>query len=201
MHMEKLEYEKLSHRDAQLEISRGIIQRKLGNLKRTDPAILDYDATKAKLQNELNAVIQERGVIREKLEKTKPLLDIQASHDKAKAIPKILISLSLDQEPKELDDEFCYGHCFSPCNHTVKLTIFDLIPDSQPAAWDALIRELADFNGQIRCPKCVSEKNSLKAKLMEKINALRARMPEATIADQDPRYSISTARFNIHIKR
>jgi hypothetical protein len=199
--MEKAEYEQLMHRDGELETSRHLIQTKLANLKTSDPAILDYDATKKKLHNELNAVIQERGVIRENLERAKPLLDIQASHDVAKAIPKILISVSLDQQPKALDDEFGYDHTFQPCNHSTKRDIYDLIPDSDPNAWNALVRDLADFNGIIRCPKCVAERNSLKAQLKEKINALRARMPDATIADQDPRKTVSTARYNVHIKK
>jgi len=199
--MERTEYEKLCARDGKLEADRHLIQLRLANLKTSDPAILDYDATKKKLQNELNTVIQERGVIRVKLEQAKPLLDIQASHDMANAIPKILISVSLDQQPKDLDDELGYEHRFQPCNHTAKLDIYDLIPDSDPAAWNALVRNLADFNGIIRCPKCITEKNSLKAQLMEKINALRSKMPEATIADQDPRKTVSTARYNVHIKK
>ena len=199
--MEKAEYEQLMHRDGELETSRHLIQTKLANLKTSDPAILDYDATKKKLHGELNTVIQERGVIRAKLEQAKPLLDIQASHDIANAIPKILISVSLDQQPKELSDDLGYDHTFQLCNHTAKLDIYDLIPDSDPAAWNALVRELADFNGIIRCPKCITEKNGLKAQLMEKINALRARMPEAIIDDQDSRKAVSTARYNVHIKK
>jgi hypothetical protein len=170
-------------------------------LKTSDPAILDYDATKKKLQNELNVLFEERGIIRAKLEQAKPLLDIQASHDKAHSIPKILISVSLDQEAKELDDELCYSHHFQPCNHTVKQSIFNLIPDSQPASWNALVDQLADFDGHVNCPKCITEKNGLRAKLKEQIAALRARMPEAEIADQEPRKKVSTARFNVHVKK
>lgn len=199
--MEKEEYEAGCHRDGLLAVSRSTIQRKLANLNKNDPAILDYDATKTRLQNELNAVIQEQGMIRAKLKEARPQLNIQTSRAKAKTIPKILLSVSLDQQPKELDDELCYEHSFSPCNHTAKLSVYDLISDSEPNAWNALVDVLADFNGQIRCPKCIAEKNGLRTKLMEKINALRARMPEATIADQEPRKTISTARFNVHIKK
>jgi hypothetical protein len=201
MKMEKVEYEELSRRHAELEGSRHLAQTKLSNLRRVDPAIPDFDARKTELEKELSVVFQEQNTIRVKLEQAKPLLDIQTSHEKAKAIPKILISISLDQQPKELDDDLGYEHCYQPCNHTAKLSIYDLIPDSQPAAWNALVDQLADFNGHIHCPKCIAEKNGLRAKLMEKINALRAKMPEATIADQEPHKTVSTARFNVHIKK
>ena len=200
--MEELQFEELRRKDGQLEQSRSTIQRKLGNLKKTDPAILDYDATKANLQKDLTAVQQEQNVIRNKIAEAKPLMDIQASHSKAKSIPKILFSVALDQELKTLDEDLSFDHRFQPCNHTVKRSIFDLIPESQPAAWNALIDQLAVFeDGRIQCPKCIAEKNGLRAKLRDQINALRARMPEAEIADQEPRHTVSTARFNVHIKK
>jgi hypothetical protein len=199
--MEQVEYEELSRRDAELEGSRHLTQTKLANLRKVDPAIPDFDARKRELEKDLNSVLQERNMIRAKLEEAKPLLDKQASCAKAKTIPKILLSVSLDQQPKDLDDELGYDHRFQPCNHAAKLSIYDLIPDSQPAAWNALIDQLAVFDGMIKCPKCISEKNSLRAKLMAQINELRKKMPEATIADQEPRKTISTARFNVHIKK
>jgi len=199
--MEKAEYEKLSARDGKLEADRHLTQLKLANLKTSDPAILDYNVTKTKLQNELNAVAQEQGIIRNKLAEAKPLLDIQYSHSKAKSIPKILFSVSLDQQLKILDDDLSFDHQYQPCNHTVSRSIFDLIPASQPNAWNALIDQLADFDGHTNCPKCITEKNGLRAKLREQINALRARMPEAEIADQEPRKTVSTARFNVHLKK
>jgi len=200
--MEELQFEELRHRDGQLEQSRHLIQTRLGNLKKTDPAILNYDATKATLQKDLTAIQQEQNMIRNKIAEAKPLMDIQASHNKAKSIPKILFSVTLDQEIKILDDDLCFDHQFQPCNHTVKRSIFDLIPDSQPAAWNALIDQLAVFeDGRIQCPKCITEKNGLRAKLRDQINALRERMPEAIIADQEPRKTVSTARFNVHIKK
>lgn len=200
--MEELEFEKLRRMDGELEQSRSTIHRKLSNLKKTDPAILDYNATKTKLEKDLITVIQEQNMIRTKLVEAKPLMDIQASHLKAKSIPKILFSVTLDQQTKDLDDDLSFDHQFQPCNHTVKRSIFDLIPASQPASWNLLIDQLAVFeDGKIKCPKCIAERNSLKAQLMEKINALRARMPEATIADQEPRKTVSTATFNVHIKK
>lgn len=200
--MEKIEYEELCRREGELEQSRSTIHRQLVNLKRVDPAILDYDARKKELENDLNVVSQEKTMIRAKLDQAKPLLDIATSRSRAKAIPKVLISLSLDQQPKELDDELSYEHCYRPCNHIVKQTIFDLIPASNPAAWNALIDQYAIFDGQINCPTCMSEKKKLTAKIMERINELRRKMPEATIADQSDRNKIiSSARFNVHIKR
>jgi hypothetical protein len=170
-------------------------------LRRTDPAITDYDAAKQTLQKQLTENNQRRIIINAKLVEAKPQLDIEASHAKAKAIPKILLSVSLDREVKEFDAQLCFTHHFHACDHNVKLSVFDLIPDSDPNAWNALVDQMADFDGQVRCPKCVSEKNSLRAKLKEKIDALRARMPEATIADEEPRKTVSTAHYNVHIKR
>jgi len=200
--MEELDFEELRRRDGELEQSRSTIQRKLCNLKKVDPAISDYDATKTKLEKELTPIQQEQNMIRNKIAEAKPLMDIQYSRNKANSIPKILFSVSLDQQLKTLDDDLSFDHQFQPCNHTVKRSIFDLIPESQPAAWNALIDQLAVFeDGRIQCPKCITERKSLKAKLMEQINALRARMPEAEINDQEPRKTVSTARFNVHIKK
>jgi len=100
-----------------------------------------------------------------------------------------------------LDDDLGFTHPFQPCRHTVKLTIFDVIPASQTASWNALIDQLAEFDGHINCPKCITEKNGLRAKLRAEIATLRARMPEAEISDQEPRKKVSVARFNVHVKR
>lgn len=199
--MEKSEYEKLSARNGELETHRDLIQRKIINLRKDNPAIADYDATKAKLQSELKPLSEELGVIRTKLEHAKPQLDKDASHAKAESIPKILFSVAVDLELKTLEDDFSFDHQFPLCKHTAKLDIFALIPDSQPAAWNALIDEFAEFNGHINCPKCVAEKNTLRTKLREKIAELRNRMPEAEIADQEPRHAVSNARFNVHVKK
>jgi len=199
--MEEVEFEKLRRMDGELEQSRHLTQTKLSNLKKADPAILDFEATQANLKKELTAIQTEQTALRNKIASAKPLMDIQASHNKANSIPKILYSVTLDQEIKTLDDDLGFSHQYQPCKHIVKLTIFDLIPASQPAALNALIDQLAEFDGHINCPKCITEKNGLRAKLKEQINALRARMPEAEINDQEPRKKVSTARFNVHIKK
>jgi len=199
--MEEVEFEKLRRMDGELEQSRHLTHTKLSNLKKSDPAILDFEATQVNLKKELTAIQHEQTAVRNKIAEAKPLMDIQASHSKAKSIPKILFSITLDQEIKTLGDDLSFDHPFHPCNHTAKLTIYDLIPASQPASWNALVDQLADFDGHVNCPKCITEKNGLRAKLKEQINALRARMPDAEIADQEPRKTVCTARFNVHIKK
>jgi len=199
--MEDLEYEEMRRKDGELETSRHLTQTRLANLKKADPAILDFELRQTTLNKELILIQQEQNALRNKIAEAKPLMDTQASHKKAKSIPKILFSVTLDQEIKTLGDDLSFNHQYHPCNHTVKVTIFDLIPDSQPASWNALVDQLADFDGHVNCPKCLTEKQSLRAKLKEQINALRARMPEAEINDQEPRKKVSTARFNVHIKK
>ena len=199
--MEELEFEEMRRKDGQLEESRHLTQTKLGNLKKADPAILDFEVRQANLKKELTAIQQEQTALRNKIAEAKPLMDMKYSRNKAKSIPKILYSVTLDQEIKTLDDDLSFDHPFQPCNHTVKVTIFDLIPESQPASWNALIDQLADFDGHTSCPKCLTEKNGLKAKLMEQMNALRIRMPDADINVPEPRKKVSTARFNVHIKK
>jgi len=199
--MEELQFEELRRRDGELEESRHLTQTRLANLKKADPAILDFEATQANLNKELAAIQHEQTAVRNKIAEAKPLMDIQYSHSKANSIPKILFSVTLDQEIKTLDDDLSFDHPFQPCRHTVKLTIYDIIPASQPAAWNALVDQFAEFDGHINCPKCITEKNGLRAKLKEQINALRARMPDAEINDQEPRKKVSVARFNIHVKK
>jgi len=200
--MEEVEFEKLRRMDGELEQSRHLTHTKLSNLKKSDPAILDFEATQVNLKKELTAIQHEQTAVRNKIAEAKPLMDVQASHNKAASIPKILFSVTLDQELKTLDDDLSFKHQFQPCNHTVSLSIFNLIPESQPVAWNVLIDQLAVYEGGvIKCPKCIAERNTLKAQLMEKINALRARMPDAEINDQEPRKKVSVARFNVHVKR
>src|SRR4030042_1297436 len=126
--MEKVEFEKLSDQAAKLEMERHVTNMKLGNLRRGDPAIQDFDATKSALEKKLATILQELNATHAKIDAERPKLIEHATRVKVASVPKILLSVSLSGIVKELSDDLCFEHAFKPCGHTAKLSVFNLIP-------------------------------------------------------------------------